>query len=99
MTIHQNGLFVQPSQGRSYYFGQDLYTFKAIGEETGEAYALCEVIVAPGGGTLPIGIAEKMNHSMCKTERLNFSLTIALSLPHLELSCIHRKVRLHLPRR
>jgi quercetin dioxygenase-like cupin family protein len=51
MTIHQNGLFVQPDQGRSYYFGQDLYTFKAIGEETGEAYALCEVIVAPQGGT------------------------------------------------
>lgn len=53
MTIHQNGLFVQPDRGRSYYFGQDLYTFKAIGEETGEAYALCEVIVAPGGGTPP----------------------------------------------
>ena len=26
------------------------YTFKAVGEETGEAYALCEVIVAPGSG-------------------------------------------------
>ncbi|MBD2120898.1 cupin domain-containing protein [Trichocoleus sp. FACHB-262] len=51
MTINQNGLFVQSDQGRSYYFGQDLYTFKAIGEETGEAYALCEVIVAPQGGT------------------------------------------------
>jgi quercetin dioxygenase-like cupin family protein len=51
MTIHQNGLFIQPDQGRSYYFGQDLYTFKAIGKETGEAYALCEVIVAPQGGT------------------------------------------------
>ena len=50
MTIHQNGLFLESGQGRSYYFGQDLYTFKAIGEETGEAYALCEVIVAPGGG-------------------------------------------------
>lgn len=50
MTIHQNGLFLEPGKGRSYYFGQDLYTFKAIGEETGEAYALCEVILAPGGG-------------------------------------------------
>lgn len=27
MTIHQNGLFVQPDRGRSYYFSQDLYTF------------------------------------------------------------------------
>lgn len=53
MTIHQDGLFVQAGQGRSYYFGQDLYTFKAIGEETGEAYALCEVIVAPQGGSPP----------------------------------------------
>lgn len=51
MTIHQSGLSVPPGQGHSYYFGQDLYTFKAIGEETGEAYALCEVIVAPQGGT------------------------------------------------
>jgi quercetin dioxygenase-like cupin family protein len=50
MTINQNGLFVEPGQGRSYYFGQDLYTFKAVGEETGEASTLCEVIVAPGGG-------------------------------------------------
>lgn len=53
MTIHPNGLFIQPNQGRSYYFGQDLYTFKAMGEDTGEAYALCEVIVAPQGGTPP----------------------------------------------
>lgn len=56
MTINpdnQNGLFVAAGQGRSYYFGRDLYTFKAIGEETGEAYALCEVIVAPQGGTPP----------------------------------------------
>lgn len=51
MTIHQNGIYLPPGQGRSYYFGQDLYTFKAIGEETGEAYALCEVTVAPQGGT------------------------------------------------
>ena len=50
MTINQNGLFIEPGQGRSYYFGQDLYTFKAVGEETGEASTLCEVIVAPGGG-------------------------------------------------
>ena len=53
MTIHQDGLFVQSGQGRSYYFGQDLYTFKAIGEDTGEAYALCEVIIAPQGGSPP----------------------------------------------
>jgi quercetin dioxygenase-like cupin family protein len=53
MTINQNGLFVQPGQGDSYWFGQDLYTFKAVGEDTSQAYALCEVIVAPQGGTPP----------------------------------------------
>ncbi|MBO3461816.1 cupin domain-containing protein [Aetokthonos hydrillicola Thurmond2011] len=46
MTIQQ-----QPGQGNSYWFGQDLYTFKAVGAQTGESYALCEVIVAPQGGT------------------------------------------------
>ena len=28
MTIHQNGLFIEPGQGRSYYFGQDLYSYR-----------------------------------------------------------------------
>ncbi len=51
MTINQNGLFVEPGQGHCYWFGQDLYTFKAVGEDTGEAYALCEIVVAPQGGT------------------------------------------------
>jgi hypothetical protein len=91
MTIHQNGLFIEPGQGRSYYFGQDLYTFKAVGEETGEAYALCEVIVAPGGGAPTHRHNEKMNHFMFKTERLNSSLTIVLSWRRLEPSFIHRK--------
>lgn len=50
MTVINQGLFVDPGQGRSYYFGRDLYTFKAIGEETGQAYALCEVIVTPQSG-------------------------------------------------
>jgi Mannose-6-phosphate isomerase len=51
MTINQNGLFVEPGQGPSYYFDQNLYTFKAVGEETGGAYTLFEMIVAPGGGS------------------------------------------------
>ena len=54
MTIDQSSILMQPGQGASYWFDRDLYTFKAIGEETGQAYALCEVIVAPeGGGTPP----------------------------------------------
>lgn len=44
---------MQPGQGSSYWFDRDLYTFKAVGEDTGQAYALCEVVVAPQGGTPP----------------------------------------------
>ena len=50
-TINQKGLFVEPGKGHSYYFGEDFYTLKASGEETGEAYALFEAVLAPGGGT------------------------------------------------
>jgi quercetin dioxygenase-like cupin family protein len=54
MTINPNGLIQQPGQGTSYWFDRDLYTFKAVGEDTEQAYALCEVVVAPqGGGTPP----------------------------------------------
>lgn len=52
MTI-QNGLFRQPGQGSAYWLLGDLYTFKAIGEETGQAYALCEILVQPESGTPP----------------------------------------------
>lgn len=50
MTTHQDGLFVESGQGRSYYFGEDLYTFKAIGEETGGTYTFSEIVIAPQGG-------------------------------------------------
>jgi quercetin dioxygenase-like cupin family protein len=53
MTINQHGLFVQPGEGSSYWVLGDLYTFKAVGENTGEAYALCEIIVQPQSGTPP----------------------------------------------
>ena len=53
MTINQNGLLVQPGQGKSYWVLGDLYTFKAIGEETGQTYALVEIIVQPHSGSPP----------------------------------------------
>jgi quercetin dioxygenase-like cupin family protein len=53
MTIHQQGLLQQPGQGSSYWVLGDLYTFKAVGAETGQAYALCEIIVQPQSGTPP----------------------------------------------
>jgi len=51
MTLPNLGLVVPPGDGRAYYLGSDLYVFKAIGAETGEAYALCEVTVEPQSGT------------------------------------------------
>lgn len=51
MTLNPAGLVQQPGEGQSYWFDRDLYTFKVVGADTAEAYALCEVIVAPQGGT------------------------------------------------
>ncbi|RCJ18318.1 cupin [Nostoc minutum NIES-26] len=53
MTVNQKGIFQQPGQGSSYWVLGDLYTFKAVGEDTGQAYALVEIIVQPQSGTPP----------------------------------------------
>lgn len=53
MTVNQNGILMQPGQGASYWVLGDLYTFKAVGEETGKAYALVEILVQPHSGTPP----------------------------------------------
>ncbi len=47
------GLVVQPSQGSSYWVLGDLYTLKAVGEQTGQAYALFEILVQAHSGTPP----------------------------------------------
>ncbi len=53
MTINSSGIVAQPGQGSSYWLLGDLYTFKAVGADTGEAYALCEVVVQPQSGSPP----------------------------------------------
>jgi len=53
MTLDANGLLVAHGDGTAYWVAGDLYTIKANGEDTGEAYALCEVVVQPQGGTPP----------------------------------------------
>ena len=52
MTIPQ-GLVVPAGGGAAYWVLGDLYTFKAVGEETGQAYALMEIQVRPQSGTPP----------------------------------------------
>ncbi len=53
MTINQKGLIMQPGKGSSYWFGVDLLTFKAVGEDTQQQYVLLETIVQPGSGVVP----------------------------------------------
>lgn len=53
MTVNLESFLVHPRQGDSYWFGVDLWTFKAVGENTGERYALFEVLIMPQGGTPP----------------------------------------------
>jgi quercetin dioxygenase-like cupin family protein len=53
MTINPAAILRQPEEGDSYWVLGDLYTFKAIGETTGQAYALCEIVVQPQSGTPP----------------------------------------------
>ncbi|MGE5655878.1 MAG: cupin domain-containing protein [Actinomycetota bacterium] len=53
MTVYQNGILMQPGQGSSYWVLGDLYTLKAVGEQTGQSYALVEIVVQPQSGTPP----------------------------------------------
>ncbi len=45
MRDNLNG--IQPSKGSTYCVLGNLYTFRAIGKDTGEAYALFELLVQP----------------------------------------------------
>ncbi|HEY9613295.1 quercetin 2,3-dioxygenase [Allocoleopsis sp.] len=47
------GVLMQPGQGSSYWVLGDLYTLKAMGEDTGKAYALMEILVQPQSATPP----------------------------------------------
>ena len=53
MTLNQNGILLQRGQGSSYWVVGELYTFKAVGEETDGAYALIELVIQPQGGAPP----------------------------------------------
>ena len=51
MTVNRSGIVQQPDQGSSYWmFNNDLYTFKAAGEDTGGVYSLMELLVQPNSG-------------------------------------------------
>lgn len=53
MTVNGKGTVVQPGKGSTYLVLGDLYTFLAVGENTGGAYGLVEVILQPQSMTPP----------------------------------------------
>ncbi len=53
MTINPDSFLVAPNEGDSYWFGVDLFTFKAVGENTRQKYVLFEALIQPQSGTPP----------------------------------------------
>ena len=45
--------YVPPDEGKPLWFGSELYTPKAGGEDTSGAFTLVEAMTPPGAGTLP----------------------------------------------
>lgn len=46
-------VLIPPGKGSAYWVTGDLYTFKAVSKDTGEAYALMELVIQPNGGAPP----------------------------------------------
>ena len=53
MTLNQVSLFIPSGQGSSSWVLGDLYTFKALGEETAQAYSLIEIVMQPYSAVPP----------------------------------------------
>ncbi|MGD1898621.1 MAG: cupin domain-containing protein [Phormidesmis sp.] len=53
MTVNLKSFLVEPDHGDAYWFGVDLYTFKATGDRTGQTYALFEALIQPQSGAPP----------------------------------------------
>jgi quercetin dioxygenase-like cupin family protein len=53
MKVNLDGSLLQPGQGSSFWVLDNLYTFKAVGEDTNQGYALFELLVHPHNGTPP----------------------------------------------
>jgi mannose-6-phosphate isomerase-like protein (cupin superfamily) len=49
----QNFAYIPPDGGKPFWFAGELYTAKAVGEDTSWSFTLLEALSPPGGGTLP----------------------------------------------
>ncbi|MBD2247600.1 cupin domain-containing protein [Nostoc sp. FACHB-888] len=53
ITLNPKATLLQPGKGSTYLVLGDLYTFLAVGEDTGGAYALYEMVMQPQSITPP----------------------------------------------
>jgi quercetin dioxygenase-like cupin family protein len=53
ITLNPKATLLQPGKGSTYLALGDLYTFLAVGEDTGGAYALYEMVMQPQSITPP----------------------------------------------
>lgn len=53
MTPNPESIFIPSGEGSSSWVLGDLYTFKALGEETGQAYSLIEIVMQPHSAVPP----------------------------------------------
>ena len=49
----QSFAYIPPDGGKPFWFAGELYTAKAVGEDTSWSFTLLEALSPPGGGTLP----------------------------------------------
>jgi mannose-6-phosphate isomerase-like protein (cupin superfamily) len=49
----QSFAYVPPGEGKPFWFAGELYTAKAVGEDTSWSFTLLETLSPPGSGTLP----------------------------------------------
>lgn len=53
VSVNAKATLIQPGQGSTYLVLGDLYTFLAVGEDTGGTYALYEIVMQPQSTTPP----------------------------------------------
>lgn len=62
MSPESQEIYRQPNQGEAYWVLGDLYTLKAVGEQTENHYALVEMLIQPQSGT-PLHIHSQEDES------------------------------------
>lgn len=73
-NMNQNGIVLQPSQGKFYWVLGDLYIFKTVSQDTNGTYSLMEMIVYPQTGS-PLHIHSREDESfLVQSGELQFQI-------------------------